>query len=154
MHIMKKTILLGITIFIMGVFVFTSCSSDDSSNDELHVDKAHLVGMWINTRTDWNEDGERYYETYSDSKRYLNLNSDGTGYVSPPYLFEAVRSTFNWSISKNKLTIIEEDGDIVGFIVVKLNNNELVLRWEDYFDDSCYFIETSTFKKNICNTNK
>ena len=142
---MKKNYLFGLLALVMGMFVFFSCSSDDDDD----IDTSSLVGKWINTKIDWNESGELDSQTYNDVNRYIVLRRDGTGEVSPYNLFEdEKRDAFKWHVSENKLVIKESDGDVEEYIVVKITDTELVLRWEDRDDDS-YFIETHTFRKQV-----
>lgn len=140
---MEKKYFIGLMALIMGMFVLASCSSDDDE-ETANVDRASLVGKWINTRIDWDDRDGHDYETYNNSNRYLLLENDGTGKVSPYNLFEdEKRNGFSWSVSKNKLITVEPDGDREEYIIVKVTANELVLRW----DDSPYLIETHTFKR-------
>ena len=142
----KKHFLLSIIILITGLFAISSCSKDDDKEEKLNVNRADLVGKWINTKIEWDESGETESITFNNANRYMVLDNDGTGYVSPYNLFEdEKRDGFKWSISGNKFITKEDNGDVDEYIVIKLTATELCLRWVDYDSDDDYFIETHTF---------
>ena len=142
---MKKSFkFMAFAMIAVFSLAFVSCSDDDDD-----IDKAQLVGKWINTKVEWKDSESSDSETYDDDRRYLILDSDGTGMVNPDNLFEnEIDDIFNWKVSGNKLTILESDGDKEVYKITRITNNELVLRWDDN-EDGYTVVEIHTFKKAV-----
>lgn len=150
-----KKLFYGLTLALC-LFTYSGCSSSDDDDFEdpelgipygkgVQVNAENLVGKWICVKIEWDEDGERDEETYSDERKYLVLDKDGSGYIWPYNLFEdEKRSAFTWTVSGNTIHI----SDNSDYEVKVLTTSALVLEWIDK-DEYGYLKETHTFKKSI-----
>jgi hypothetical protein len=105
--------------FLSILFAVFSCSSgdDDTNSNSTNPD---LVGTWFTT---FSEDGDVCEQT-------VNLQSDGTGYVSNIWSDgETFDSEVVWSATLTELTfntLINDETDIVNYELSN-NNNTLVV---------------------------
>ena len=133
---MKKERILSLlalaVVVMLGTFV-ASCGGDDD-NGGSDVTAQQLVGKWIETKQVVNDNGEKDEENYSGSSRYIILKESGQGLISPYDLFEAQicrhSSSYEWSVSKGKLTI-NDDGKTTVFTISGYSDNYLELTWKD-----------------------
>lgn len=85
----------------MGMGTFTSCTNDD---DTIEITNNNLRGVWMHDdRTDNDYD-------------YLQFNTDGTGlkwevYKNDPEARPHDQESFTYTLSGNKITFQEMDGD-------------------------------------------
>ena len=155
---MKKTCLLLLMALLPLCFI--SCSSDDEES----ISKEQLVGKWIETRYQWIDSRAETPEdeSFNDDTRYLQINADGTGIVSPYNLFEDEKrdGTFTWTLSGKYITIIGKDygepssygplNDVYKGEITKISSTELVLTNKDKNEEQNYEIsEIVTFKKAV-----
>ena len=130
-----------------------SCSSDDDDSDKgnggVNVTSEQLMGKWINTKKVVydSRDPQPDEETYSGKSRYLQLNDDGTGMITPYNLFEAeIKGTFTWKLSGSVLSIMESNGDVEKFTVTGISSTNLELTWYDN-DEGISIREVSSFTR-------
>ena len=135
---------------VMIATTFVACGGDDDDNGaNVPVTAEQLIGKWINTKVVWNDSREPQPEeyTYNSNRRYLQLNADGTGMVTPYDLFEVeIKGTFTWKLIKNVLSISESNGDVENFIVTGISPTSLELTWYEN-EDGITIREVSSFVK-------
>lgn len=102
----------------MSTAVFTSCSNAD-------VEPLTIHGTWVHD------------DTRDNDLDYITFNADGTGAK-----WETLKATpngdrldyedFTYSLSGNKITIVERDGDIDTETVKVVNNDRIKLDGDIY----------------------
>lgn len=145
---MKRTYLWSLLAFMMVAMLsvgFVSCSDDDDDGDEISV--GNLPGMWVLTRTDKVEDGEKSSDTYDDDSHYMIVYEDGTAELEPFYLFDGLgwaggEYTAKWTVSGNKLTLKRSEYTFI-MTIKKLTANQFVVVYSDGYD----YTKTYTFTK-------
>ena len=153
MNRIVSSIARGLTL-VSCLFAFNGCSSSSDGGFEdpelgipygegVSVNLDNLVGTWVCVKIEWDEDGEKDVETFSDGRKYMVLAEDGTGYINPYNLFEDEKhGAFTWTVSDNALHF----SDHSDYTVKVLTTSALVLEWIDA-DEYGYLKETHTFKK-------
>ena len=132
-------LILSVTLAMAG------CSSGDDEVTGLSDGQPEvLVGKWICTQIEADENGEVDVINPNSQNYYLLLNQDGSAMVRPANLFEdEKRGNVTWKVSGDKLLF--NDGS--EYTIKRANGEELVLEWLDYWDDDDYLKEVHTFKK-------
>ena len=128
-----------------------SCSSNDDDITGLSDGNPEiLVGKWICTQIEVDEDGDVDIITPSSNKYYLQLNENGSAIVNPANLFEdEKRGNVKWSVS-GKWLIFSDNSE---YAIRQLTSDRLVLEWIDEWEDGGYLRETHTFKKEQTQAN-
>ena len=141
--IKKRTYLIGILLLTMTF----GCGGDDDNIEGLSDgNPASLVGKWICTQIEIDEEGDVDIITPKGNNYYLQLNENGSAKVQPANLFEdEKRGNVTWKVSGKKLLF----SDNSEYTIKQLSSDHLVLEWIDEWEDGGYLRETHTFKKEI-----
>ena len=128
---MKKIVyLLFATILCCSL---TCCITSDGDNSNNKNDNNNggsnkevlIVGTWNNYK-DW-EEGYGY-ENYDEGEYAIRFKSDGSGY----WIYEGeVEDRFEWSVDGSIIYFEYDFDDIESAKIKTLNNNELVLSYDD-----------------------
>lgn len=135
---------LATLLMVMAVCVgFASCSDDD---DDVNVNKSSLVGTWTSV---WEKgysidrDGEKESWDEPSTGWTIVFNADGTGYE---YEEDGYSDDFTWTLSGNKISVTDEDGDTDVWTVVSLKGSSLTVSSYEQDKYSTDYTEM-TFKK-------
>lgn len=136
---------LSYACMLLTMVASISCSSDDDEIAGLSDGNPEaLVGKWICTQIEVDEDGDVDIITPSSNKYYLQLNENGSAIVNPANLFEdEKRGNVKWSVS-GKWLLFSDNSE---YAIRQLTSDRLVLEWIDEWEDGGYLRETHTFKK-------
>lgn len=139
---MKHFCYLSMLIIMAAV---SGCGGDDDDNVEGLSDgnPASLVGTWICTQIEDDEDGEIDIITPNNFNYYMLLNENGSARINPANLFEdEKRGNITWKVSGKKLLF----SDNSEYTIKRLTPYDLVLEWIDEDEDG-YLRQTHTFNK-------
>lgn len=128
----KKLIFGALTLVVMSAAV-TSCSKyEEGSKFTVLTKKMRMTGAWSLIKTEYN--GQTY--TADSDEELMTLEKDGTlivkssGTIGSTTFTVEDKGTWEFSGDKEELRLIDADGDVDIFTIVKLKNKELVLRDE------------------------
>ena len=118
-------------VALISVASFTSCNGDDDDDPESPVSNSKIVGTWKCTHEKYiyKKNGkvvEEYDEPY-DSYLLYEFTSKGTLIMSET----GVTELFTYTLTGDKLTITDDDGDTGVVYVKKLNKNNLEIEFTD-----------------------
>lgn len=106
-------------LFLLGVAILiTSCKKDDDDNNPV---SGNLVGTWElvdNGGVSWHDDTKfwvfsadnQFYQLEEDNQGFRDLLNDSYEVVQNSILFDG-DDAYNYSITNNTLTFVEEDGE-------------------------------------------
>ena len=141
---MKHLHYLFCMLLMMVASVSCSSSDDDDITGLSDGNPEILVGKWICTQIEVDEEGDVDIITPKGSNYYLQLNENGTAIVSPANLFEdEKRGNVKWNVSGKRLLFSDKSE----YAIRQLTSDRLVLEWIDEWEDSGYLRETHTFRK-------
>ena len=133
---MKKLLLIAFT----SVLCLSSCSSDDSSNDEMitSTDASALIGKWrLDFYTPITEGGVTYSIEECEKESIYEYKEDGT--LTYEYVLDIENGngtcgvddddTYNYTVDGNKL-IVEDDQETTT-VIFSISEDELTLTYEN-----------------------
>ncbi len=104
-----KKLLYFLTLGISSILLFAGCSDDDDANFS-----GDIVGKWQSIKEyGVDEDGEFEYpaDEFPNYRFYLIFKSDGTmNEIEEENEIIVTNNRYNWELSGNKLTMIDEYG--------------------------------------------
>lgn len=147
---MKKITILVASALIVGLG-FTSCSSDDDSNDNNSI-----VAKWNYNRVKTSVNGivisdEPYDDDEPTCERdYLDIRANNTAEFGDYYLNpDCVLETYLSAYAKNgNLITVTQDGDSETAEILSINSNTMVLRFEETYEGMTATNDVSFTKAN------
>lgn len=142
----KKLIFSALALFSLSAMI-TSCSKyEEGSKFTVLTKKQRMTGSWSLVKTEYN--GQT--ETADKDAFILTLDKDGTAtakYTSTITIGGSTttstsedKGTWEFSGDKEELRLIDTDGNVDNYTIVKLKNKELTLRDEGDTDDEDYLL--------------
>ena len=125
------------TLFLAAALTFgsTSCKYEEGPGISLRTKKARVAGEWIIEKS---IESDGTVDTEWDGFE-VNFDKDGTGKTSITYSLGGVsitdEATFKWefSDSKKKLKVTDEDGEVDESTILRLTNDEMWVKDADNY---------------------